>query len=85
MKDGVSIVNVSRGPLIDEAILSKYLDSGKIRYLALDVYKEEPLKENSLFINRSNIILGSHNASNTKDAVIKASEKAVEILIEFIK
>ncbi|MDA0753764.1 MAG: phosphoglycerate dehydrogenase [Candidatus Marinimicrobia bacterium] len=85
MKDGVSIVNVSRGPLIDETILNKYLDSGKIRYLALDVYEKEPLNKNSLLINRSNIILGSHNASNTKDAVIKASEQAIKTLTDFLK
>ena len=49
MKDGVRIVNCARGGLIVEADLKAALESGKVAGAALDVFAEEPAKENALF------------------------------------
>lgn len=85
MKHGVKIINVSRGPLIDETQLIKELISGKVNSVALDVFENEPLTADSPLRNFDNCIFGSHNASNTKEAVLKTSLKAMKILYDFFK
>ena len=85
MKEGVRIVNVGRGPIIDEKALISALKSGKVNSAALDVFENEPLNENSPLKKFENCILGSHNASNTVDSVIKTSNKALKIISEFLK
>jgi D-3-phosphoglycerate dehydrogenase / 2-oxoglutarate reductase len=81
-KRGVRIVNVARGPLIDETALEKALASGHVHSAALDVFEQEPLPETSRFRHYAHCILGSHNASNTVDAVRRASDKAVQLLFD---
>jgi D-3-phosphoglycerate dehydrogenase len=51
MRDGVRILNVARGGLIDEAALGEALQSGKVGGAALDVFPSEPMTENPLFEN----------------------------------
>lgn len=80
-KDGVRIVNVSRGGLIHQPSLINALSSGKVGGVALDVFEDEPLGESPLQQNEMTI-LGSHNASNTEDAVIKTSLLAITKLKE---
>ena len=84
MKDGVRIVNISRGGLIDENALAEGLRSKKIHSVALDVFETEPLPLNSELRNFENTIFGSHNGSNTIDAVVRASRKAMSLLFEFL-
>ena len=49
MRDGVRILNVARGGLIDEAALQEALDSGKVAGAALDVFRSEPVTDHPLF------------------------------------
>ena len=80
IKDGLRVINVSRGQLIDETSLLKGLELKKIKSVALDVFEEEPINTNNLILSYDNCIVGSHNASNTIDAVIKVSKQSIEIL-----
>ena len=83
-KEGVKIVNVARGPLIDEKALLEALKSGHVSSVALDVFEVEPLESGSPFRQMPFSILGSHNGSNTKDAVIRASIVAIQKMNEFL-
>lgn len=80
MRDGVRIVNVSRGPIIDERALVRAQKSGKINSIALDVFETEPVEANSELLMYDSNIFGSHNASNTVDAVWRTSMLACEKL-----
>jgi len=78
------IVNVARGPLIDEVALAEALASGQVYSVALDVFEVEPLPEESPLRQFEQCIFGSHNASNTVDAVHRASERAIALLFDFL-
>jgi D-3-phosphoglycerate dehydrogenase len=84
MKDYSYLVNVSRGGLVDESALVESLQSGKLAGAALDVFEFEPLNIGSALLNCENIVLGSHNASNTIEAVDKTSHLALKLLTEFL-
>ena len=83
-KKGVRIVNVGRGPVIDEKSLEEALNQGKVYSAALDVFEDEPLPLSSRLRENQKCIFGSHNASNTKDAVLKTSNLAIDMLKDFL-
>ncbi|WP_203561472.1 phosphoglycerate dehydrogenase [Ideonella livida] len=84
-KPGVMVVNVARGPLIDEAALVDALQRGQVRAAALDVFEEEPLPAASPLRDLPQCIFGSHNGSNTQDAVRRASHEAMQRLFGFLR
>lgn len=83
-KQGIRIVNVARGPLIDEAALIAALQSGHVHSAALDVFEVEPLPMNSPLRDMDRCIFGTHNGSNTIDGVIRASHEAIAKLGAFL-
>ncbi len=85
LKEGVLVVNVSRGGLINENDLVEALKSGKLGGAALDVYQVEPLPGGSSLREFPNVILGSHNASNTSEAVIRTSLTTIAIMHDFLE
>ena len=84
LKTGVRIINVARGPIIDQPVLEEFLKLEKIHSVALDVFEVEPLPNNSYLKTHPKCILGSHNASNTIDAVKITSESAIKKLNNFL-
>jgi D-3-phosphoglycerate dehydrogenase len=83
-KDGVRVINVGRGPIIDETSLEDALKSGKVYSAALDVFEIEPLPMDSFLRTHTHCIFGSHNSSNTADAVERTSHIAIEKLFKFL-
>lgn len=83
-KPGVRIVNVARGPLIDESALIEALQSGQVHSAALDVFEIEPLSMSSPLRDMERCIFGTHNGSNTTDGVIRASHEAIDRLSGFL-
>jgi D-3-phosphoglycerate dehydrogenase / 2-oxoglutarate reductase len=83
-KYGVRVINVGRGPIIDETSLKNSLKNGKVYSAALDVFEVEPLPMDSCLRTHSHCIFGSHNASNTADAVERTSHIAIDKLFNFL-
>jgi D-3-phosphoglycerate dehydrogenase len=83
-KQGVRVVNVGRGPVIHEPALEEALKTGQVYSAALDVFEIEPLPMNSYLRTHPHCIFGSHNASNTSDAVVRTSEIAIDKLVTFL-
>lgn len=82
MPVGSYLINVARGPIVDEVALAEYLSNGHLAGAALDVFENEPLPVESPLRGLDLCLFGSHNASNTREGVIDASGKAVDNLIE---
>ena len=85
VKPGLRLVNISRGPLVDEGALLEALEHGRIHSAALDVFEQEPLPPNSALRDHDRCIFGSHNGSNTEQAVRRASEQASAIMLRFLE
>lgn len=79
------LINTGRGELVDQDALIEALREGRLAGAALDVFEEEPLPPSSPLVAMENVILGSHNAQNTHEAVARVNERAVENLIEGIR
>lgn len=84
MKDGVVIINTSRGGLIEEQDLANALNSGKIRAAGIDVVSEEPIKEYNPLLLSKNTYITPHIAWASKEARIKLMKVVVNNLISFI-
>ncbi len=84
LKPGVRIVNVARGPVVVEAALVEGLESGVIHSAALDVFEVEPLAPDNPLRSFEACIFGSHNGSNSADAVRRVSHIAIEKIARFL-
>ncbi|CDO88367.1 hydroxyacid dehydrogenase [Mycobacterium triplex] len=76
------LVNVARGPVVAEQDLIAALKGGRLAGAALDVFEVEPLPLDSELRTLPNVVLGAHNGSNTREGVVRASNAAVDFLIE---
>ncbi|MBR9920923.1 MAG: phosphoglycerate dehydrogenase [Bacteroidetes bacterium] len=85
MKKGIRIVNVSRGGVVNESDLIDALKSGQVHAAALDVFEEEPLPAASPLRAMPQCVFGTHNSSNTVDAVKRASMEAIHRLFGFLE
>lgn len=84
-KQGVRVINVARGPLIHEKSLVEAIQNGAVHSAALDVFEDEPLLTESPLREQSLCIFGSHNSSNTSDAVAKTNDRAISLLFQFLE
>ena len=80
MRDGVRVLNVARGGLIDEAALKDALDSGKVAGAALDVFPSEPITEHPLF-GYPNVVVTPHLGASTAEATDRAGYQSAEQVV----
>ena len=84
MKEGVLIVNTSRGPIIDEAALVEALRAGKVWGAGLDVMEREPLQSDSPLCKFDNVTLTPHIASYSAEARESLFEEGAEIAAQLL-
>ncbi len=80
MRDGVRILNVARGGLIDDAALKDALDSGKVAGAAIDVFESEPMTEHPLF-GYPNVVVTPHLGASTSEATDRAGYQSAEQVV----
>jgi D-3-phosphoglycerate dehydrogenase len=84
MKDGVMIVDCSRGGVVDQEALYHALVSGKVKAAAVDVFEEEPPK-NSRLLTLKNVIATPHIGAQTQEAQLKASIQIAKKIIKILE
>jgi D-3-phosphoglycerate dehydrogenase / 2-oxoglutarate reductase len=83
MKDGAYLINVARGPLVDEEAVLEAVNHGKLAGVALDVFDPEPALVDSPLRNHPKILVTPHTASLTAEGRSRIEQMAVDRLIEF--
>ena len=89
MKEGSIFLNLSRGFVVDLQALTKYLDSGKIKGAAIDVFPKEPKSNgenfDSVLRNQNNVILTPHIGGSTLEAQENIADFVPEKIIKYLE
>lgn len=85
MKKNSIIINISRGPVINEKSLIKALKKGQIKSAGIDVFEKEPPNKNNPLLKMKNCLVSSHNAFNTVEQVNKVHKNTILNLIKGLK
>ncbi len=84
MKDGLGIINCSRGGIIDEVALIDALDSGKVAFAGLDVFENEPTPEIKILMHPK-ISLTPHIGAATGEAQDRIGTELAQQIIDILK
>ncbi len=85
MKDGVILINNSRGPLLVDQDLADALNSGKVYAAGLDVMSAEPIQDDNPLLEAKNCIITPHISWAPKESRQRLMNTAVENLSRFIQ
>lgn len=82
MKNTAMIVNIARGPLIDEKALVRALENGEIRFAGLDVFEQEPLSSDNPLLKMENVVLTPHSAFYGEESLENQHNTAALLMVE---
>ena len=85
MKDGVVIINTSRGGVVNEKDLNDALNKGIIYGAGLDVFEKEPPDDNNPLLKNKRIVLSPHAATFTNECRSNMSIETVQNVIDFFE
>ena len=83
MKDEAILLNLARGPLVDQDALLEALDGGQIRGAGLDVFDPEPPPVSSRLRTHPKIVATPHSASTTIEGRRRIEHMAVDAILDF--
>jgi glycerate dehydrogenase len=84
MKDGVIVINNSRGQLVAEKDLAEALETGKVRAAGVDVASSEPIQPDNPLLGARNCFITPHISWASKESRARLMDMAVENLKAFI-
>lgn len=85
MKPNAILINVSRGPLVNDDDLLDALKNHRILAAGLDTHNHEPLGAESPFCKLDNVVLTDHTAYSTAEGVLELKTKAAQNVIDVLK
>ena len=85
MKKGSYFINTSRGEIVDEISLAKYLKNGHLKGAAIDVTINEPIHADSELLELDNLIITPHIAGSSIDVQYVGTNMVIDSLMSFIK
>ena len=85
MRKNAVLVNVARGPVVDEAAITEALQQMRIRGAALDVFDKQPLAADHPLMKLDNVVITPHQAGLTIEAVERMSEGAAREVVRLLK
>ena len=85
MVRGSYIINSSRGGIVNETDLLKYLKNGHLGGAMLDVFENEPLNESGMFSDVKNLILTPHIAGLTLESNVRVSQTISDSVLDYLK
>jgi D-3-phosphoglycerate dehydrogenase len=85
MKPTAYLINMARGPVVDQPALTRALSTGKIKGAALDVLEQEPPAADELLLKLENVILTPHIASWTSEAIVQLRRETARNVVLVLK
>lgn len=85
MKKGVRIINCARGGIIREEALLKAIEDGIVDAAAIDVYMEEPPKEDNALVNHPKVVTTPHLGASTIEAQLNVAIDVAEEVYNYLK
>ncbi|MDD3726134.1 MAG: phosphoglycerate dehydrogenase, partial [Candidatus Ratteibacteria bacterium] len=82
MKEGVCIINCSRGGIIDEEALAMYIQQGKVKGAAIDVFEKEPPDPDNPLLKLEQVIVTPHLGASTKEAQVNVAQQLASQLVQ---
>ncbi len=84
LKPGSFLINVSRGPVVDEAALIRALQDGHLAGAGLDVFDPEPPMPDNPLLQMTNVVVTPHVASNTEKGSWRMSQSVVDQVLQVL-
>jgi len=81
MKPTAILINIARGPIVDQAALYDALSSGGLRYAATDVFEQEPPEPDNPLFSLGNIIVAPHALGWTEESAMGIGTSVIESVL----